>query len=184
MPTALMLWIAAPRSQRSRPRSVTPMWQQRQAICTPDQTPHRASSSIRGSFGEGGDWGLLDMLAPIAAICPLSGVKRTSPTHTQMSAFDPKRTSSVFTRISASRSRHDLASSIRSGLRCVPASPDTGKRAPNSNLETGIASWGRPEDLSNRPPRHQPHPKQLPPSPLGSIGYNRSNLQGHLGKIG
>jgi hypothetical protein len=51
-----MLWIAAPRAQRSRPRSVTPMWQQRQAICTLDQTPHRASSSIRGSFGEGGDW--------------------------------------------------------------------------------------------------------------------------------
>ena len=40
------------------------------------------------------------------------------------------------------------------------------------------------KDRSNRPPRHQPHPKQLPPSPLGSIGYNRLNLQGHLGKIG
>jgi hypothetical protein len=86
--------------------------------------------------------------------------------------------------LSVSDALHDLASSIRSGLRCVPVSSDTGKRAPNSNLETGIASWGRPEDRSNRPPRHQPHPKQLPLSPLGSIGYNRSNLPGHLGKIG
>jgi len=40
------------------------------------------------------------------------------------------------------------------------------------------------EDRSNRPPRHQPHPQQLPFSPMGSIGYNRSNFQGHLGKIG
>jgi hypothetical protein len=40
------------------------------------------------------------------------------------------------------------------------------------------------EDRSNRPPRHQPHPQQLPFSPMGSIGYNRSNLQGYLGKIG
>ena len=42
--------------------------------------------------------------------------------------------------------------------------------------------WGE-EDRSNRPPRHQPHPKQLPLSPMGEIAYNRSNLQGYLGNI-
>ena len=30
------------------------------------------------------------------------------------------------------------------------------------------------EDRSNRPPRHQPHPQQLPLFPMGSIGYSRS----------
>lgn len=40
------------------------------------------------------------------------------------------------------------------------------------------------EDRSNRPPRHQSHPEQRLLSLMGSIGYNRSNLQGPLGKIG
>ena len=51
--------------------------------------------------------------------CPLLGVKRTSATHTLMSASDPKRTSKA-----------------KQGI------------APDSNLETGIASWGRPAHCS------------------------------------
>jgi hypothetical protein len=56
---------------------------------------------------------------PRLVACPLSGVKRTSESHALMSAFDPKRTSKV---------GHETA--------------------PDSNFETGIASWGRALHLS------------------------------------
>ena len=39
--------------------------------------------------------------------------------------------------------RDDLADSFYRGLRCGAASPDTGDQVPDSNLETGIASWGQ-----------------------------------------
>ena len=52
--------------------------------------------------------------------CPLSGVKRTSLAHPQMSAFDPKRTSMT---------RHETA--------------------PDSKLEAGTASWVRAGNQPN-----------------------------------
>ncbi len=60
-----------------------------------------------------------------------------------MSAKCQKRTSALFTLIPTAGSRDDLAASLYPWLRSASASPDAGKRTPDSNLETGTASWGR-----------------------------------------
>ncbi len=75
--------------------------------------------------------------------CPLSGVKRTSQTLALMSAFDPKRTSSHFARISPTGSQDDPFARLCPGLRCALSRSDAGLRAPDSDLETGTASRGR-----------------------------------------
>jgi hypothetical protein len=58
--------------------------------------------------------------------CLLSGVKRTSLTHPLMSAFDPKRTSSLLKRISPLAFKDDLAASIGPGIRSAPCRPHAG----------------------------------------------------------
>ena len=72
--------------------------------------------------------------------CPLLGVKRTCLTQAQMSASDPKRTLSLVSRLSPTGSGNDLAASLYTGLRSASASSDADQCAPDSDLETGIAS--------------------------------------------
>ncbi len=50
----------------------------------------------------------------------------------------------LFSRLSPTGFRNDLAASLYPGLRSASASSDAGKCAPDSNLETGTTSWGRP----------------------------------------
>ena len=76
--------------------------------------------------------------------CPLPGVKRTSATHTPMSAFDPKRTLSRLNQISPASTNDCLVTSICSGLRCSSASRNAVKGMRDSSLENGTASWDRP----------------------------------------
>lgn len=52
-------------------------------------------------------------------------VKQTALLRATMSTKGADRTLSFFTRLSISHSRYDLASSIRSGLRYVPATPNS-----------------------------------------------------------
>jgi len=63
--------------------------------------------------------------------------------HALMSAFDPKRTSPLLTRMTTDGQIDETAESFYNGLRCGAASPDTGDQVPDFNLETGITVWAR-----------------------------------------
>jgi putative transposase len=50
--------------------------------------------------------------------------------------------------LSTPSSGSDLAATIRSALRCAPASREAGRARPGSNLDPGIVMRGRPHDIS------------------------------------